>query len=165
LDSILRGSAAYNDARSAPGRSDPGGRSVPAGLKLRCAAIGQAPAPTAPEIARALAAAREARLALKCTAGLHHPLARPAEGAHGFLNVFGAALLAYACNLSADALLPVLEDSEASHFRFGADGFAWQSLTVATERIAELRKTFVTSFGSCSFDEPREDLRALGLLP
>jgi hypothetical protein len=26
------------------------------------------------------------------------------------------------------------------------------------------RRKFVTSFGSCSFDEPREDLRALNFL-
>ena len=32
-----------------------------------------------------------------------------------------------------------------------------------SERLRD-RREFVTSFGSCSFDAPREDLRALELL-
>jgi len=34
---------------------------------------------------------------------------------------------------------------------------------IDVERL-QYRPKFVASFGSCSFDEPREDLRALGLL-
>ena len=34
---------------------------------------------------------------------------------------------------------------------------------IGVERL-ELRRRLVRSFGSCSFDEPRDDLRALGLL-
>ena len=31
--------------------------------------------------------------------------------------------------------------------------------------IDEARRQFIKSFGSCSFEEPVEDLRALGLMP
>ena len=37
-------------------------------------------------------------------------------------------------------------------------------LSVATDRIRETRDRRAISFGSCSFDEPRDDLRGLGLL-
>ena len=40
--------------------------------------------------------------------------------------------------------------------------FTWNTWSVPTEHIAAHRK-IVTSFGSCSFDEPREDLRDLNL--
>jgi hypothetical protein len=40
---------------------------------------------------------------------------------------------------------------------------SWRDWRVPTDQIAAHR-TFITSFGSCSFDEPREDLRALHLL-
>jgi hypothetical protein len=33
------------------------------------------------------------------------------------------------------------------------------------DEIAEARERFAHSFGSCSFEEPLADLRALGLLP
>ena len=38
------------------------------------------------------------------------------------------------------------------------------SLVLATIDRIKARRKFVTSFGSCSFDEPREDLRALNFL-
>jgi hypothetical protein len=36
---------------------------------------------------------------------------------------------------------------------------------VTLREIDEARRQFIKSFGSCSFDEPVEDLRALGLMP
>ena len=43
------------------------------------------------------------------------------------------------------------------------DFFAWRDWKIDTKRL-QYRRRFVRSFGSCSFDEPREDLRALGFL-
>jgi hypothetical protein len=57
----------------------------------------------------------------------------------------------------------MLDDEMPSSFSFDEDFFSWREWRVATYRINEHRKV-VTSFGSCSFDEPREDLRALDLL-
>ena len=56
-----------------------------------------------------------------------------------------------------------LEDEDPSSFSFDKHAFAWKAWNVSTERIVEHRK-IITSFGSCSFDEPREDLRELDLL-
>jgi hypothetical protein len=57
----------------------------------------------------------------------------------------------------------MLEDENAASFSFGDDSFTWREWKIATDQIKARRK-LVTSFGSCSFNEPREDLRALKLL-
>ena len=57
----------------------------------------------------------------------------------------------------------MLEDEKASSFQFTDESFAWREWKTSAARIEEHRR-FVSSFGSCSFDEPREDLRALGFL-
>ena len=40
------------------------------------------------------------------------------------------------------------------------DRLAWQDLSVTVKEIKELRNS-ILSFGSCSFDEPREELMEL----
>ena len=55
-------------------------------------------------------------------------------------------------------------DREREHFAFCDDGLTWKNVAASTEEVAAARRDFVTSFGSCSFDEPRDDLRALGWL-
>jgi hypothetical protein len=40
-------------------------------------------------------------------------------------------------------------------------GFSWKGYYATTEAIRSARQVVVTSFGSCSFDEPRDDLRGL----
>jgi hypothetical protein len=57
----------------------------------------------------------------------------------------------------------MLEDEESNSFSFTDDFFAWREWKIDVERL-QYRRRFVVSFGSCSFDEPREDLRALNLL-
>jgi hypothetical protein len=82
---------------------------------------------------------------------------------HGFLNVLGAAVLAEEYRWDADEAVMMLEDEDPRSFSFTDDFFAWRDWKIDTERLQHRRK-FVRSFGSCSFDEPREDLRALRLL-
>jgi hypothetical protein len=62
-------------------------------------------------------------------------------------------------------IMPILEDREASHFNFTENAVGWGGWTGTIEQIESARRHAVTSFGSCSFDEPRQDLKALGLLP
>jgi hypothetical protein len=82
---------------------------------------------------------------------------------HGFLNVFlGAALLA--CGISKDQLIPILEDTDAAHFRFTDDFAHWRKLFVNTDDLLGTRQHFAISFGSCSFVEPIQDLQKLSLL-
>jgi len=85
------------------------------------------------------------------------------EMAHGFLNVFGAGILAHVHKLNVDQLAEVLREESAAAFRFTDDGFAWRDWNCTVDQIREARQ-WIPSFGSCSFEEPCEDLRAMGLI-
>jgi len=57
----------------------------------------------------------------------------------------------------------MLEDEDPRSLSFTDDFFTWRDWQIGIERL-ELRRKLVRSFGSCSFDEPRDDLRGLGFL-
>lgn len=137
------------------------------GFKLRTGGVTADAFPSTEQVAWAIAKARDSGIPMKCTAGLHHPIRHFNESVqtkmHGFLNVFGAGLLAAENGLSQEQIQSILEDEDPKSFIFDETGFAWNDLRVASSGIAKARQ-FATSFGSCSFDEPREDLRGLGLL-
>jgi hypothetical protein len=138
------------------------------GLKLRCGGVTPDAFPTPEALACAIAACHEAGAPFKATAGLHHPVRHYADevGAmmHGFLNVFGAAILTRAHDLDRGTIERILLDEQPDHFVFDEECFRWIDLGVMPDEIEEARARFATSFGSCSFAEPREDLQALGLL-
>lgn len=82
---------------------------------------------------------------------------------HGFLNVLGAAVLAVEHQWDINQTAMMLEDEDARSFSFADDFFAWREWRIDIKRL-QFRRRFVVSFGSCSFDEPREELRALNLM-
>jgi hypothetical protein len=137
------------------------------GYKLRTGGVTADAFPTSPQIARALVASAKQRVPIKFTAGLHHPIRQFRDEVktkmHGFLNVFGAAVLATEHEWDEAQTSKMLEDENAASFSFDDDSFAWREWKIATNRI-KARRELVVSFGSCSFDEPREDLSALDLL-
>jgi hypothetical protein len=139
-----------------------------AGVKLRTGGLEASAFPTPAQIAGAIEVCRAHRLPLKCTAGLHHPLRRydPVLKTfmHGFLNVILAAVLAYTHGLVRNELIPLLEEESLDRITLGQDAVEYQGLRVGREQLATARQEAFLSFGSCSFDEPRDDLRALGLL-
>ncbi len=109
--------------------------------------------PDSPYVARFIVSCAKAGIAFKATAGLHHPI-RTSE-MHGFLNVLFAACLIRNGAEESDAIT-VLEERNPETFRLG------MGLTV--DQIADARENFIAGFGSCSFEEPLQDLRDLGLL-
>lgn len=137
-----------------------------AGFKLRTGGVTADAFPTDAQIARALVAAVRHRVPIKFTAGLHHPvrLFHQSVGTkmHGFLNVLGAGVLAAEHRWSEGQTQEMLADESASSFAFDEEAFRWRDWTITTAQITA-RRRLVTSLGSCSFDEPRDDLRALGL--
>jgi hypothetical protein len=137
------------------------------GFKLRTGGVTPDAFPTSAEIALALVAAARNHVPIKFTAGLHHPIRMFRDEVktkmHGFLNVLGAAVLAAEHNWNEGQAEAMLADENASSFSFDGTSFAWREWEIVTDRIKARRK-YVASFGSCSFDEPREDLRALNLL-
>jgi hypothetical protein len=137
------------------------------GFKLRTGGVTVDAFPAPEQIAWAMTEVREAGVPMKCTAGLHHPVRHFNQSVntkmHGFLNVFGAGVLAFANGVSQAQIQYILEDEDPANFIFDEAGFKWKGLRVATSQIMQTRQS-ITSFGSCSFDEPREDLRNLNLL-
>lgn len=138
------------------------------GLKLRTGGVLPEAFPTPGQVATVLASCRDRGIPMKFTAGLHHPVRmfRGEVGTkmHGFLNVFFAGLLAHAHFLNLGTITEILSDEEARSFAFTSEGLAWREYSLSLERIQQFRESMLFSYGSCSFDEPREDLQALGLL-
>ncbi len=137
------------------------------GFKLRTGGVIASAFPSSIQIARALVAATKQRVPIKFTAGLHHPVRQFHQSVqtkmHGFLNVLGAGVLAAEHEWSVQQTAAMLDDEDSESFAFDDASFSWRDWEVATPQIKTHRE-IITSFGSCSFDEPREDLRALGLL-
>jgi len=140
----------------------------PFGLKLRCGGVTPDAFPGIEAVALAILMCRDADVPFKATAGLHHPVRHYAESVeammHGFLNVFGGAILARLHGFDSSTLERTLADEHAEHFGFSDGGFSWMEWSASAADIANARRRFATTFGSCSFDEPREDLQALGML-
>src|SRR5213596_3428650 len=137
------------------------------GYKLRTGGVTADALPTSAQISQALVSPATHQLPIKFTAGLHHPIRHYRDEVktkmHGFLNVLGAAVLAAEHRWDARQTSIMLEDENSHSFSFTEDFFAWREWKISTERL-QYRRKFVASFGSCSFDEPREDLRALRFL-
>ena len=98
-------------------------------------------------------------MAFKCTAGLHNAVRHTAEDTgfehHGFLNV----LLATRASLDGaahDELVELLDQRDG-------EVLAARARELSDDQAASTRRWF-TSFGSCSIDEPRQDLTTLGLM-
>lgn len=134
------------------------------GAKVRC---GGATVPSAVALADAIAAAAAEGVRCKATAGLHHPFRHRDEGsgelAHGFLNLLAAAAAAMA-GADQATVLDALEDQRPGSFQLSGERFGWGSWTVTAAGARRLRTEILTSIGTCSFDEPVDDLRALGIV-
>jgi hypothetical protein len=136
------------DPELAPGLVDElarsGGR-----LKLRCG-------PTVPSVealAAAIRACKQQSLPFKATAGLHRAVRQ--DGQHGFVNLLAAAVFG-----DEEA---ALSEEDPTAFRVEGGAFRWRDRTASAADVERGRELFV-AFGSCSFDEPVDDLLRLGLL-
>jgi len=142
---------------------------LPFNAKFRCGGPSAAAIPSPDVLARAIWNANRLQVPFKATAGLHHPLrhrdAALGATAHGFLNVLGGALLAHAHGLDEPTLGALIEDEDGAHFTLDADSFAWRGVVAGASEIAAARARFARSYGSCSLQEPIDDLRSLGMLP
>lgn len=146
-----------------------------AGVRLKARTGGVTPdAFPAPEaVLRFLALCARHDVPAKATAGLHHPL----RGEHaltyepgcphgtmfGFLQVFAAAALLRA-GVSPATLLPLLDDRDPRALTFDDTALHWRGQSADVTTIAATRARGLVAFGSCSFEEPIADLRALELM-
>jgi hypothetical protein len=138
------------------------------GVKLRCGGLQASAFPTQQQLGNVIVGCRERGFPIKATAGLHHPVRSFDDNLrthmHGFLNLFVAMVLAATHPLNEDQVRHVIEDTDGGHFVFDDIGLRWNELWANLADITTIRQKFAIAFGSCSFDEPREDLRALKLL-
>lgn len=163
--------AGGDDAAVAAAVADLGRTGAPfplLGLKLRCGGVKPEAFPTCERVAKVVALCRDRGVPFKGTAGLHHPVRHRSQAPdvmmHGFLNVFGAGLLAWGLDAGPDLLAQCVAETDAAAFSLTDAAFSWRDHVVAAEAVADIRSRWLCGFGSCSFDEPREDLVNLGLL-
>jgi hypothetical protein len=123
--------------------------------KIRCGGVEPAAYPSVEDVAAFIAAAVGAGVPFKATAGLHHPVRHFNEGAgvmmHGFLNLLLAS--AWAPQVDRHGLEAIIAEQDPA------------ALTLRDETVMRRARERFVSYGSCSFDEPVADLRALGVLP
>ena len=138
------------------------------GFKLRCGGAGALAIPSSEEIALVVVTCRDQGVFWKATAGLHHPFRHvdPALGVpmHGFVNMLTAAVMDDVHRLELAQVQAILEDDDPWHFRFTNEALTWHDLPATVPQITVARDRALRSFGSCSIDEPWQDLTVLGLI-
>jgi hypothetical protein len=137
--------------------------------KMRTGGLKPEAIPTSEQVAEFINRCADLELPFKATAGLHHPLRSmqaltyeadaPRAVMHGFINVLMASAFAWQ---GATDLEPILNEMDAQAFKFD-DGASWRGRPLTRQQIVDMRANLMHSIGSCSFEEPVEDLRALGL--
>lgn len=148
-----------------------------AGAKIRTGGVVPEAFPPSEGVAKFILACVGAEVPFKATAGLHHPVRAehpltyepgcPRGTMHGFLNVFLAAALAYVHRSGERAMasmVALLSERDGGQFHFTEEGVRWRDALLTTAQIAKARESFALSYGSCSFEEPIADLRAIRLL-
>lgn len=101
----------------------------------------------------------------KFTAGLHHPMPvidKVTEGRmHGFLNVLVANAVCLQNDLTIDEVVQILANEDADNFNFSSLAMNYKGQILNLEQIEESRDIFY-GWGSCSIEEPLQDLADLG---
>lgn len=141
--------------------------------KIRMGGVTPEAFPSPPDVVRVIAELARLRLSFKATAGLHHPIRScrtltydqhsPKGTMHGFINLCCAAAVLYFGESDSAAEKILLEEDPAA-WHIGNDEIQWRDLTWTRDQLSSMRQEFLTSVGSCSFEEPIHDLEALGWL-
>ncbi|MBL8880071.1 MAG: hypothetical protein JNG88_13210 [Phycisphaerales bacterium] len=164
VDNFIGAIAFFNSKLTLEKRGGPADRFT---FKLRCGGVRPDAFPTVELVSRALSRCGESGVPIKFTAGLHHPFPRfdAAAGArmYGFIPMYLAAILAHMYQLSEAEIAAVLTCDDPAHFEITDSYLRFGDHAVPNEEIESLRQNYILTFGSCSFDEPRDDLRAAGL--
>lgn len=126
------------------------------GAKVRTGGVTPEMYPTAIDLARFIHGCAIAKQTFKATAGLHHPQlhhnASVGVDEYGFLAVLHATAAAGFNDAPIDHLVAILQAKVVD--------MEW----CGDEILERTRAELFCSFGSCSFDDPRSDLREMKLL-
>jgi hypothetical protein len=138
------------------------------GLKIRCGGLEASAIPEVTAVAAAIATCRATGVPLKATQGLHRPFRHhdPELDAmvHGFINLFAASALAHVHDLPVIKLIDIVAETDPEAFVIAPDRLAWRDTEATADQVSEARRAVLTSFGSCSFSEPRDALRTIGFV-
>lgn len=121
------------------------------GAKVRC---GGERVPSVDELSAFIRRCRDLGVRFKATAGLHHAVRMGGE--HGFLNLLAACCFGFEES--------ILEDGDPGAFRLTPERFSWRGQGCDGETVARVRRELFASFGSCSVQEPVDELRGMGIL-
>ncbi len=138
--------------------------------KIRMGGVKPEAIPSPVEVARFINDCADRKLAFKATAGLHHPIRAeyaltyekdaPRAVMHGFLNTLVASAFSWHGERDIE---PILANTDAGKFVFD-DHLHWNGKSLSVDQIRDARKNFFHAIGSCSFEEPVNELSSLGLL-
>lgn len=141
--------------------------------KIRMGGLTPEAIPDPVTVARFLIACADSQIAFKATAGLHHAVRgeyQPDDDPdgepvimHGFMNLFLAAALAW-LGKEEEVIVATLEEESPMVFKVAEESIRWHTNALTTSQIGTMRRDFGIEFGSCSFTEPIEELKALGWL-
>lgn len=139
------------------------------GAKIRCGGETAEAHPYQEQVAAFISVCSSFEIPFKATAGLHHPFRRiePETGIvqHGFVNVVGATILAFASGLPESELTNIVAEDRSPSFSLTSEEFQWRGRSAGVREISQARAGLFTAYGSCSFAEPVEDLVESGILP
>jgi len=127
-----------------------------AGAKVRTGGIKPELYPTPANLARFIHACSIAGQPFKATAGMHHPCQNKNEKVgvieYGFLLVLQATAAVSVHDANVDDVESILMNESPDFSMFSEN------------ELEQVRAELFNSLGTCSFDEPRVDLRRMGLL-
>jgi hypothetical protein len=141
--------------------------------KIRTGGVTADAIPSPGPVVRVLRRCIDAGVRFKATAGLHHPLrgeypltydtGAPVGVMYGYLNVFLSAAWMREGMPDAEAAL-LLDERSPGAIQVTESAIAWRDFRLTADQVRRIRDELAVSFGSCSFREPVDDLRALAFV-
>ena len=139
------------------------GSGIDARAKIRTGGVSAELFPSISAVASFIFRCLELEIPFKATAGLHHPFRHPSsvKGAteHGFINIMAA--VRAALTGTGEQVAAALGSADPAEFDVASA--TWNGVGADIDD-AQVRRSFA-SFGSCSFSQPADYLRQLGVLP
>lgn len=136
------------------------------GLKIRCGGSMAKAVPSVNFLSSLFVLCAERTIPLKFTAGLHHAvryLNNNNHIEHGFINVFLGSIAAYSGITDKAAISNMLECQNKHKFIFSDNGIEFNGFQISHSDIMKARQS-VTSFGSCDFIQPIDDLKKMEIV-
>jgi len=138
------------------------------GFKLRTGGVTKDAFPHTDILAYSIKKCSDLKIKFKATAGLHHPLRHYNSSVktkmHGFFNVFIGFLIAGKYNPGLEVLKRIINSESPEKFNFTDDFITYGNYALSLKDIKKIKESFMLSYGSCSIDEPIDDLKTLNLL-